>query len=131
LEHEWFKGEDIHDYLSKSVDSPFEANIQLSMSIPCSSPFEIKEWKAMIDKDLKQLQIKAIYHRKNTYVRRYQSVDADDQPRKTMVVSPTYANKHSAGGKVQTNGSLLQKLTHKRSTSDCQSKAEPRRSHSN
>jgi len=68
----------------------------------------------MIEKDIKQQHIKAIYHRKNTYVRRFKSVDEEGTNYKGSLPSSPARER---GKQLKSNMSLLFVLTHKRSTS--------------
>ena len=73
----------------------------------------------MIDRDIKQMQIKAIYHRKNTnamigFGKRHQSME--DEVDKKISTLPSSPN-HRSNKKLKTNMSLLYVLTHKRSNS--------------
>ena len=77
---------------------------------------ECREWQSTIDRDIKQMQIKALYNRKNTkhktHNRRFKSMDEECDLKATSPPAPNRSNK-----KLKTNMSLLYVLTHKRSNS--------------
>ena len=90
------------------------------MNYQIGSEGEVREWQDMIDRDVKKLQMREIYHRKNTHVRRFKSIDETEYKNSISGNSPTKLgqNNSNGGSKLKSNMSLLYVLTHKRSASD-------------